>query len=308
MHWNDSKEKINKQLSVFLKDYGFLESTVPFEWSRYVNDVCQLIVAEKMRGDHLRLRVFIAARDAGAIGGNVTRYAIEGGGDIVGGDYFWPVGTNNDQETSLKNIRETISRIAVPWFSAICSVERLVDAKRTYIHNSEYSIRPSVLDLPVGRNIWITGETVYWSLSRTKQNFMKHVSPLLAHKGFSYLGDQIVFTRTRNEITDVLEIVPINHGVHTVCYAYNWVGELSASDNKSFTLDSRIMFVGGVLENPQSPGREPAIFVMGSKTAEKVGQILLGEVVDRLSIIESKSDFVRAASPVHKDSLRAFGL
>ncbi|MEZ5472005.1 MAG: hypothetical protein R3E90_09510 [Marinicella sp.] len=66
----------------------------------------------------------------------------------------------------------------------------------------------------------------------------------LNNLGFNKTEYDFIYLRERNEVFDVIEILPINFGTHLACNAYNWVKELSfEEDKRSFLMKIQELFL-----------------------------------------------------------------
>ena len=311
MNWREAKQQFESRISAFLFDHRFDHDARRLEWLRYVNDICQLILAEKMQGDFLRLRAFTLGPDSGPIGGNLTRMTIQGPASF-GGDYYWGFDSAADGSDTTGSIPDVLNKIALPWFGTICDQQRLRMADEAYPSAMRYTLTPDYFAAQPEQVQTLTAEYPLWTPDVLTELLDHTLSPQLESSGFTQSDWSGTWLRQRPPITDVFEVLPINHGVHVVCLAYNWVAELSAEQNGEFSPEARITLVGGALRQQPEDDTSVAIRLGTEAYAGQVIRDLAQRLAERtfpeLASIATMQDFVNAIDEKQRGLLSAFGL
>ena len=129
--WKKLQPVFSNQVSTGLDALGSWRRKGSMTWIQQYPDLVQTLMMGKMKGDHVRVSVFVTTNDGVTLGGNLTRTTI-GGGGVAGPDYYWPV---RDEETiahSAKAILGTVADYAVPWFRAFAFRDRVKEAHEIF--------------------------------------------------------------------------------------------------------------------------------------------------------------------------------
>lgn len=311
MNWKDAKPLFESGITAVLSGEGFEPDGGRFEWRRYVNDVCQLLVAEKMTGDFVRLRAFVLGPDLGPVGGNLTQTSIHGPASH-GSDYYWSLEAKSVDSRVTGSIPSVLEKIALPWFGTICDQDRLRRADQAYPAAMRYTLTPDYFASARAQSRQLAAKYPLWTPDRLQELLNEHLARQLESTGFEASTASFTWTRQRPPITDVFEVLPINHGVHIVCFAYNWVAELAADEDGEFSPESRVVLVGGAIQLQADDDTSVAIGLgtapSAGKTLNNLAQVLVDQTFPKLASIETMKDFVGAVDEKQRGLLAAFGL
>ena len=112
---------------------------------------------------------------------------------------------------------------------------------------------------------------------------------------------------------DVIEVLPINFGIHLACFAYNWLDDFSEEDNKEFTDDSRVVFNGGQVDASGMFNGSPEIYEITNinkfiSVLDNLCKMFGNTTIPKLEEIKTKKEFISSVDEIHEYSLKAFGL
>lgn len=311
MNWKKTKEKLNTDLDLFLRGFKFSLQNSTLEWVRYTNDVCQVIRCEKMSGNHIKLFVFIFTKDINPIGGNLERYTVKGSINYHG-QYFWSI-DDLAYKNSIIEIKKTINEVAIPWFNTITSSELINNLILEYQNSSTFLLNKNYFKNQGINEISTESNFIYFSKNKINNLLDEYLLPKLNEKGFVKSKYNYAYIRKRKDIFDIIEILPINYGVHFACNGYNWIKELSVSKSKEFTEDSRVMFNGGQLDKKGLFGNDPKIFALKNfdnavKVLDTIFNNFEKNTINNLEKIRDRGDFIKSIDPIHEYALKAYGL
>ncbi|MEL7024555.1 MAG: hypothetical protein AAGL69_12490 [Pseudomonadota bacterium] len=312
--WAPVKKNIGREVSYVLE-----KTVIPFrrkgqslEWYRKVSGVLHLIFLERTKGQRVRLRAFASTDGPVTIGGNVTATTIEGGGN-AGRDKTWSVQSEDDLTDSLDEIVDVLSEFVLPWLRTVCRRDQILEAREDFPVSRSYSIEPSDFDLT---NEVSTGSVAAVERIRL-QEFLASVEttllPCLQRLGFQFQPSSQAFVRRRDDVFDIIEIRPFNYGTKFCCYAYNWISDLSATGEDEFSAESRVMLVGGVLQETKNGRTRLAAFDSVDRdtaitSLEHLSERLSVEINSELLTIRDRSEFLSAARKSHPQIVSAYGL
>lgn len=303
------KEELARSVSGILEPSGFTRKRGKLSWSRKVNDVIQVVLAEKMRGDNVRLKVLIAHKTLGVLGGNLMGRLIQGGGDLGQGDYYWGIGDSASFESSADEITSILSQVCLPWFTAINDGQSLESGITDY-KGSNISLNLSdyidEIDGP-GAFEKSSYEILHWEGLR---NYLSEsVGEELLKSGFDLEPDDFRWIRARGEVVDVVEVIPVNFGLHFGCFVYSWLPEFSSDGTGMFNSDSRIVFVGGAIKGPDGQARLYRVHCAKERSISSAS--IAHDVLENVSLIEmikTRAEFIAAVPEIHRPALSAFGV
>lgn len=284
-------------------------------WVQQYPDVVQVLMLGKMKSDNVRVSAFVTTKDGATLGGNLTRTTI-GGGGVAGPDYYWPVRGEATVAQSAEAIVGTVKEFAMPWFRAFSRANRVEAARQVFPQPCAWDVEYSEFfdpSEPILQPDEVAGE---WMFPQELIRELGHsLEATLSSRGAERVGDGLTWIRRRDDIYDVIHVIPFNYATQVYCLSYNWISELSPDESGEFSDEGIITLVGGAVKTPIAGGEAQILraFPVATKTDRKnsvtrLQEVLMHQMDTVLPAVEDKKKFVLLAREKYPEVVEAYGL
>lgn len=310
------KKNIAKAInsSCLVEGEHFLQLKQGLTWFRMCGEVVQMFSMEKMASENIRLRAFVFSIDNKKInaGGNVTRASVQGGDDY-GADWYWDIRDDNEVQKSISDIKLVISRVLLPWFNLVNSLDSLNSIRSTYPNSCLYEIGDD-FDLLIDNEKVKLKSPLALDMKGFRSFLEKDYNNFFAEHGFERIdGERVSFVRQREEIYDVFIFDLINYGLAVGVYAFNWVRQMSLDGSGHYSEEFAFLLNGGVMNEIGELGVDSGVgfgfspAYKESLTQQNLKEILSLKVIPRLSEVSSLDSFKASINRNMYPMARHFG-